>query len=560
MVVCPYEKLTPWYINAIFPDSSDDDDEGHAAPWGAVPWGRVVLDESQKVVGASSKRAQNILAKLQLPAYASVVVWCLTVPDYSLALLLQYARKLFFQRNLTAQLHLNLAHEMYSVRQDCTSNPRNVAPLQRIMASVFVLQTREHLQKAGMASVPLHRHVVKLPTPSYLHTLSAHHGEVLHRRMQQEKRPWMLALTELAHTVLGIRAAPAALVMPSEKKCPEDVLTGRDAVEALKRGGVAAGAASASSFVQSTVQRLSRKRKQKQRATDGGGGKRSKTEEEDEEEEDEEEEEEEDTCPICHQEYAEDDRDITLTVLRRCGHVFHRACLQSWLDTGSHQCPVCRAAVEPRDLLHFSAMAEEDAAGAAAAPPALPRAVEEARAAVPPLVDSPKVAYLRNKLLAKIPEDEKVVVICRSKELHGAVVESLAHAGVPLCVIRGGQSTEEREKQRSTFQESPPEEARVMVMTTATAGVGITLTRANHLVLLEPALSPKAKEQAVGRVHRQCQARPVHVHTLAMRGTLDERVLRVDAEASARQEEAYVRGRRRLPRTARKRYLLTGDE
>mgnify|MGYP004292802053 CR=1 FL=1 len=29
---------------------------------------------------------------------------------------------------------------------------------------------------------------------------------------------------------------------------------------------------------------------------------------------------------------------------------------------------------------------------------------------------------------------------------------------------------------------------------------GITLTRANHLVLLEPALSTKSKEQAVGRV------------------------------------------------------------
>ena len=252
--------------------------------WGAVPWGRVVLDESQKVVGASSKRAHNILTKLRLPAYAGAAVWCLTVPDYSLTLLLQYARKLFFQRNPAAQLYLNVAHDMYSVRQDCTENPRNVAPLQRILGAVFILQTRAHLREAGMASVPLHRHVVKLPTPSYLRVLSAHHGEVLHRRVRQEKRPWMLALAELAHTVLGIPPPTAALVMPPEKR-ENDVLNSKDALDALD--GVS------TSFAQSTARRLSRKRKQKQRAT--GGGKRCKREYKEEDEEEDEEEEEEET-------------------------------------------------------------------------------------------------------------------------------------------------------------------------------------------------------------------------------------------------------------------------
>ena len=99
-----------------------------------------------------------------------------------------------------------------------------------------------------------------------------------------------------------------------------------------------------------------------------------------------------------------------------------------------------------------------------------------------------------------------------------------------------------------------------MVRTTQTAGVGITLTRANHLVLLEPALSQSIQQQAVGRVHRQSQTRPVHVHTLAMRGTLDTRVMEVDAAAATSKDAARAQGIVRLPRSKRKVFLLTGQD
>ncbi|ESQ30266.1 hypothetical protein EUTSA_v10011984mg [Eutrema salsugineum] len=47
-------------------------------------------------------------------------------------------------------------------------------------------------------------------------------------------------------------------------------------------------------------------------------------------------------CPICLEEY-EDDHEITR--LNKCGHVFHRFCIDAWL-TRDRSCPSCRRSVD----------------------------------------------------------------------------------------------------------------------------------------------------------------------------------------------------------------------
>ncbi len=46
-------------------------------------------------------------------------------------------------------------------------------------------------------------------------------------------------------------------------------------------------------------------------------------------------------------------------------------------------------------------------------------------------------------------------------------------------------------------------------------------TRANHVILLEPALDPAIQQQAVARVHRITQRREVTVHRLLVRDTIE---------------------------------------
>jgi len=58
-------------------------------------------------------------------------------------------------------------------------------------------------------------------------------------------------------------------------------------------------------------------------------------------------------------------------------------------------------------------------------------------------------------------------------------------------------------------------------------GAGLTLVSANHVFLLEPALSPGIAQQAVARVHRIGQLKPVHITRFVVRDTVEVEVQRI---------------------------------
>jgi hypothetical protein len=51
--------------------------------------------------------------------------------------------------------------------------------------------------------------------------------------------------------------------------------------------------------------------------------------------------------------------------------------------------------------------------------------------------------------------------------------------------------------------------------------MGLNLQRANHVILLDNYLDSGSRSQLVGRVHRLGQTRPVVIHPVCFRGTLD---------------------------------------
>lgn len=59
------------------------------------------------------------------------------------------------------------------------------------------------------------------------------------------------------------------------------------------------------------------------------------------------------------------------------------------------------------------------------------------------------------------------------------------------------------------FQSDPP--TRIFLLGARAAAVGLTLTSANHVYLLEPLMSPAMELQAIGRSHRLGQTRPVTI-------------------------------------------------
>jgi SNF2 family DNA or RNA helicase len=61
-------------------------------------------------------------------------------------------------------------------------------------------------------------------------------------------------------------------------------------------------------------------------------------------------------------------------------------------------------------------------------------------------------------------------------------------------------------------------------------GTGITLTAADYVFLLDPWWNPAVEAQAVDRVHRIGQTKPVLVYRLVTRRTIEEKIERLKQE------------------------------
>lgn len=92
------------------------------------------------------------------------------------------------------------------------------------------------------------------------------------------------------------------------------------------------------------------------------------------------------------------------------------------------------------------------------------------------------------------------------------------------CVVMGGLSSEEKQKQVDLFQKD--ESCRVFLGNIISAGVAITLTAANHLAFVETSYVPAENKQAIDRIHRIGQTKGVIVDFLTFEKSLDETIIK----------------------------------
>jgi SNF2 family DNA or RNA helicase len=69
-----------------------------------------------------------------------------------------------------------------------------------------------------------------------------------------------------------------------------------------------------------------------------------------------------------------------------------------------------------------------------------------------------------------------------------------------------------------------------MLVSLKAGGTGLNLTAADHVFLLDPWWNPAVEEQAADRAHRIGQDKPVFVHRLVAAGTVEERILELQAK------------------------------
>jgi SNF2 family DNA or RNA helicase len=134
---------------------------------------------------------------------------------------------------------------------------------------------------------------------------------------------------------------------------------------------------------------------------------------------------------------------------------------------------------------------------------------------------SSKVEALHDALENVAGDGHKALVFSQWTSLLDKLEPGLLARDIPFVRLDG--STRDRAAVVSRFQapDGPP----VMLLSLKAGGVGLNLTAADHVFLMDPWWNPAAEDQAADRAHRIGQDRPVMVYRLVASETVEEKII-----------------------------------
>jgi len=89
--------------------------------------------------------------------------------------------------------------------------------------------------------------------------------------------------------------------------------------------------------------------------------------------------------------------------------------------------------------------------------------------------------------------------------------------------LDGHMSSAQQHEAIRLFKED--EDVRIFLISLKAGGVGLNLTRANHVFVMDIWWNPAIEQQAFDRVYRVGQTKPVSIHRLIIKNSIEERIL-----------------------------------
>lgn len=132
---------------------------------------------------------------------------------------------------------------------------------------------------------------------------------------------------------------------------------------------------------------------------------------------------------------------------------------------------------------------------------------------------SAKFDFLVDLLETLREEGSRVLLFSQFTSMLERIESHLAAASVPYLKLTG--ATTDRQSLVERFQGG---EGEVFLISLKAGGTGLTLTGADTVIHYDPWWNPAAENQATDRAYRIGQDKPVFVHKLVCRGTVEERI------------------------------------
>ncbi|KAJ8565534.1 hypothetical protein K7X08_008110 [Anisodus acutangulus] len=135
-----------------------------------------------------------------------------------------------------------------------------------------------------------------------------------------------------------------------------------------------------------------------------------------------------------------------------------------------------------------------------------------------------KITFILALLDNLIPGGHNVLIFSQTRKMLNLLQDALISNGFQFMRIDGTTKAPDRLKIVNDFQEGRG--APIFLLTSQVGGLGLTLTKADRVIVVDPAWNPSTDNQSVDRAYRIGQMKDVVVYRLMTCGTVEEKIYR----------------------------------
>ncbi len=153
---------------------------------------------------------------------------------------------------------------------------------------------------------------------------------------------------------------------------------------------------------------------------------------------------------------------------------------------------------------------------------------------IPP---SAKMDALRDMLPELLEEGRRILLFSQFTSMLSLIEDLVQELNIPYVKLIG--STRNRQELVDTFQQG---DIPLFLISLKAGGTGLNLTAADTVIHYDPWWNPAAEQQASDRAHRIGQDKPVFVYKLIAEGTVEEKILTLQARKQSLADNIHAAG------------------
>ncbi len=140
----------------------------------------------------------------------------------------------------------------------------------------------------------------------------------------------------------------------------------------------------------------------------------------------------------------------------------------------------------------------------------------------------PNESVKLTELIREITEnigDHKALVFSQFLGMLGLIRAELTRLGIEYEYFDGGSTIQERERAIERFQNESS--CRVFLISLKAGGVGLNLTAADYVYIVDPWWNPAVEQQAIDRTHRIGQTKNIFAYRMICNDTVEDKILKL---------------------------------